>query len=226
MNKMVLKLQGTTDFFTQEAYKTLRTNLQFCGKDVRVVAITSCHENEGKTSISLNLGKSLAELGKRVLVVDADMRKSVMAGRHTNVKNPVGLSEVLTGMAPLVDGLYTTQLETLDILFAGQYPPNPVELLNSVYFSELIEQLRMMYDYVIVDTPPLGRVIDAAVIAPLCDGTLIVMADNAVRFRQATEVVEQLKKSGSKILGVVRNDVRIRTEGYYAYRKKYYAAEN
>ena len=226
MNKIILKLPGASDFFTQEAYKTLRTHLQFCGKAVRVVAVTSCHETEGKTSISLNLGKSLAELGKRVLVVDADMRKSVMAGRHTNVKNPVGLSEVLTGMAQLVDGLYATQLETLDILFAGQYPPNPVELLNSVYFSELIEQLRVMYDYVIVDTPPLGRVIDAAVIAPVCDGTLIVMADNAVRFRQATEVVEQLKKSGSKILGVVRNDVRVRAESRYAYRKKYYAAEN
>ena len=78
MEETVLKLPGTKDFFTQEAYHVLRTNLQFCGQDIRVIAITSCHENEGKTTIALHLGRSLAELGKRVLVIDADMRKSVM----------------------------------------------------------------------------------------------------------------------------------------------------
>ena len=81
MEAIELKIPGTDDFFTQEAYKVLRTNLQFCGQDVRVVAITSCDENEGKTTVSLHLAKSLAELGKKVLVIDADMRKSVMAGR-------------------------------------------------------------------------------------------------------------------------------------------------
>ena len=225
MNNVILKLAGNNDFFTQEAYKTLRTNLQFCGKDIRVIAITSCHENEGKTTVSLNLAKSLAELGKRVLVIDADMRKSVMAGRHTNAKNPPGLSEMLTGLAELADAIFSTQLPTLDVIFAGQYPPNPVELLNSGDFALLLEQLRVMYDYVIVDTPPLGRVIDAAVIAPSCDGTVMVMADSSVRFKQATEVIEQLKKSGSKILGVVRNNVRSRGSGYYAYKKKYYSAD-
>ena len=95
MNKTVLKLAGSNDFFLQESFKTLRTNVQFCGQDVRVVAITSCDENEGKTVVSLNLAKSFAELGKRVLVVDADMRKSVIAGRHTSVKRPAGLSEAV-----------------------------------------------------------------------------------------------------------------------------------
>ena len=96
--KTTLKLPGKKDFFTQEAFKTLRTNLQFCGQDICTVVITSCNENEGKTTITLQLAKSLAELNKRVLVIDADMRKSVMAGRNTTAENPAGLSEVLTGL--------------------------------------------------------------------------------------------------------------------------------
>lgn len=95
MEEIVLKLPGTKDFFTQEAYNVLRTNLQFCGQYVRVIAITSCHENEGKTIVTLHLGRSLAELGKRVLVIDSDMRKSVMVGRNTSAKRAAGLSEVL-----------------------------------------------------------------------------------------------------------------------------------
>lgn len=207
MKSTMIKLAGVADFFMQEAYKTLRTNLQFCGKDIQVIAITSCHENEGKTTISLNLARSLAELGKRVLVIDADMRKSVIAARHSNAKNPAGLSEVLTGMAVLSDCIYSTQVDKLHIIFAGQYPPNPVELLNGKYFAELIAETRKVFDYVIVDTPPLGRVIDSAVVAPLCDGVIMVLADKAVRRKQAKEVVEQLRKSGSKILGVVRNSI-------------------
>ena len=92
MEETILKIPGKNDFFTQEAYKVLRTNLQFCGNDIRVIALTSCNENEGKSTVTLSLGKSLSELNKRVLVVDADMRKSIMAGRNTTAKNTVGLS--------------------------------------------------------------------------------------------------------------------------------------
>lgn len=224
MEKMILKLEGSEDFFTQEAYKTLRTNLQFCGQDVQVVVITSCYENEGKTTVALNLANSLAELGKKVLVVDADMRKSVVAGRHTNVKNPVGLSEVLTGMVKLADSVYATQLPQMHMIFSGKYPPNPVELLSGKYFRALIAETRKVYDYVLIDTPPLGRVIDAAVVAPNSDGVIMVMADNAVRSRKAQEVVEQLRKSDSKILGVVRNCVAGRRGGVYGRKQKYYGA--
>lgn len=208
MERTVLKLAGADDFFTQEAYKALRTNLQFCGQDIQIVAMTSSHENEGKTTVTLNLAKSLAELGKKVLIIDADMRKSVMAGRHSKVKNPPGLSEVLTGMVKLKDALFITQMENLHIIFAGKYPPNPVELLSGRYFAGLLEETRKVYDYVLIDTPPLGQVIDAAVIAPVCDGTILVMAENAVGCKEAQYVVDQLKMSGSKILGVVRNYVR------------------
>lgn len=208
MQSTILKLPGANDFFTQEAFKALRTNLQFCGQDIHTVVITSCNENEGKTTITLQLAKSLSELDKRVLVIDADMRKSVMAGRNTSVEAPVGLSEVLTGLVAVKDCLYTTQCENLSIMFAGKYPPNPVELLGGPYFESLLQEARKVYDYVLIDVPPLGSVIDAAVVAAKCDGTILVISDNQVRYRQAIEVAEQLKKSGSKILGVVRNNIK------------------
>lgn len=219
MQSTILKLPGANDFFTQEAFKALRTNLQFCGQDIHTVVITSCNENEGKTTITLQLAKSLSELDKRVLVIDADMRKSVMAGRNTSVEAPVGLSEVLTGLVAVKDCLYTTQCENLSIMFAGKYPPNPVELLGGPYFESLLREARKAYDYVLIDVPPLGSVIDAAVVAAKCDGTILVISDNQVRYRQAIEVAEQLKKSGSKILGVVRNNIKKKEGGYY---KKYY----
>ena len=214
MKTTVLKLAGSNDFFLQESFKTLRTNIQFCGPEVRVVAVTSCHENEGKTVVSLNLAKSFAELGKKVLVVDADMRKSVIAGRHTSVKGPAGLSEVLSGLEQVTECVYETQIPGLPLMFSGQYPPNPVELLGGSYFARLLRNARESYDYVIVDTPPLGLVIDAAVIAPQCDGVMIVMANDAVRVRQAQEVVAQLEKSGAKLLGVVRNNVSGKSNPY------------
>ncbi len=224
MENISLKLPGANDYFTQEAYKVLRTNIQFCGADIKVIAITSCNENEGKTTVALHLAKSFAELGKKVLLIDADMRKSVMAGRNTTAKNTKGLSEVLTGMNKLEECLYDTQYSKLNILFSGQYPPNPVELVSGKYFAKLIEEAREVYDYVIIDTPPLGRVIDAAVIASIVDGTILLMGGNRVRSKQAKEVVAQLKMSNCKILGVVRNNVSKSSKGYYSrysYGKKY-----
>ncbi len=214
MEKIMVKLPGKDDFFTQEAYKVLRTNLQFCGPDIRVIAFTSCNENEGKSTITLSLGKSMAELGRRVLVIDADMRKSVMAGRNTNAKSPVGLSEVLSGQAKFWDAICETQYEGLSLLFAGKYPPNPVELLSGDFFAGLLREAREYYDCILIDTPPLGQVIDAAVIAPCCDGTVLVLGDGNVRRTQAVDVVEQLKKTGCRLLGVVRNQTKKSKKAY------------
>ena len=109
METVKLRLPGNSDFFTQEAYKVLRTNIQFCGQEVKMVAFTSCSENEGKTTVTLHIAKSFAELGKQVLVIDADLRKSVMAGRNTDAKNPKGLSEVLIGLENLENCVFHTQ---------------------------------------------------------------------------------------------------------------------
>lgn len=220
MDKIKLKLLDSRNFLLEEAYKVLRTNLQFCGQDIKTVAITSCDENEGKTTIALNLAKELSQLGKKVLVVDADMRKSVVVGRNTSAANVTGLSEFLTGMEKLENSIYSTQYENLQIMFAGKYPPNPVELLSDKYFAQFIQMARETYDYVLIDTPPLGRVIDAAVIASICDGTILVMDEGRTRIREAQDVVRQLKKSGGKILGVVKNKTKKKGKNYY-YKKGY-----
>ena len=214
MRELTLKLPGNDNFFVQEAYKTLRTNLQFCGQDVKVIVFTSVHENEGKSTIALHTAKSMADLGKKVLLLDADLRKSVLAGRNTNVRKAIGLSEVLTGMSSIQDCLYATQCPGLHILFAGKYPPNPVELLGSKYFAKLVTEARKVYDYVIVDTPPLGQVIDAAIVAPNCDGAVLVVG-NDVSASAASNVISQLKKTDCKILGAVHNYTRTKRKSFF-----------
>ena len=224
MKPIQLNLPGNNDFFTGEAYKVLRTNLQFCGKDIKVIALTSCNANEGKSTVSLHIAKSFAELGKNVLMIDADMRKSVIAGRNTTVTKPRGLSEVLTGLNTLEECIYPVENTSLHILFAGKYPPNPVELLNSKYFEELIQKSRERYDYIIVDTPPLGQVIDAAVIAKQCDGVAMIISNSKVHYKAAQMVVDTIQKSGCKMLGVIRNSTKRQKGGYY-YQKYGYGSK-
>ena len=221
MNATKLKLPGMNDYFTQEAFNVLRTNIQFCGQDVKRITVTSCNMNEGKTVLSLHMGRSLAELGKRVLVIDADMRKSVMASRNSVVHNVKGLSEVLIGYEKLQDCVYATQFPKLHVLFSGQYPPNPVELLNGKYFEKVLDAVSDVYDYIIIDTPPLGMVIDAAVIASKCDSAIMVIGNNNVRYTQAQEVMEQLRKSGCNVLGVVLNNADSKRKGYYRKKNSY-----
>lgn len=208
MKKANLKLLGENDFFVEEAFKVLRTNLQLCGSGVRVIGVTSCTENEGKTSVSLHTAKSFSDLGKKVLVIDTDMRQSVIAARNTDITDATGLSEVLTGLKSFDECVYEMQYPGMHLLLAGQYPPNPVELLNSQEFAALLEKVREMYDYVIIDTPPVGVVIDAAVVASRCDGMVLVIRGSRVRSRQAKNAVEQLKRTGCRILGVVRKEMR------------------
>ncbi len=215
MNTAKIFLPGDGDFVVQEAVKTLRTNIQFCGKDIKVIEVTAHGENEGKTMISLQIARSLAELGKRVLFLDADMRKSVIAARNSNAKPTSGLSEILSGMTLLEDALWQTDYPGLYVLFSGTFPPNPVELLSSVSFKELLAKAREEYDYVIVDTPPLSAVIDAAVIAAECDGSVLVLGNEHLRYRDAEEALSQLRKSGCHILGAVRNKLRKRGRKYY-----------
>ena len=207
MEKVKITLPGTANFFVEESYKFLRTNLQFCGPDIRVIAVTSCYENEGKTTVSLSLAKSFAELGKKTLLVDCDMRKSVLATQSVIGGKGQGLSEMLSGMVDNVnDIIYSTSVPNMYVLLAGQYPPNPVELLSGKLFASIIAACRNSFDYIILDTPPLGAVSDAAVIAPRCDGTLLVFGRRKLNRRIAVNVVEQLQKSGTPLLGVVRND--------------------
>lgn len=183
--------------------------------DIKVIGFTSYGENEGKSTICLGVGKSFSELGKKVLVVDADMRKSVMAGRNSDAKNVQGLSEVLTGITTLDNCIFSTQYKGLDVFFAGKYPPNPVELLGGKYFASIITALKEFYDYIIIDTPPLGQVIDASVIATQCDGMILVIGNQRTHAGELLATVAQLRKSNCRVLGAVRNFVSHDGKGYY-----------
>ena len=214
---------GKEDFRVREAYKTLRTNIQFCGFDVKVIAITSCQPDEGKSSVSMNLAMSLAEAGKKVILIDADLRKSVMIGRYKINKSIKGLSHYLSGQNSLEEVVCGTNVDNLKIIFSGPVPPNPAELLGSRAFGELLGQLRSVSDYVIIDTPPLGSVIDSAVISQHCDGVALVVAANSDSYKFAQSVKDQLEKAGSRILGVILNKVDMSGNSYYGkYYGKYY----
>jgi capsular exopolysaccharide synthesis family protein len=207
------------DYRANEAYKTLRTNIQFCGDDIKVLTFTSCTPNEGKSSVSFNLAVSFAEVGKRVILVDADLRKSVLVGRYKVGEVDQGLTHYLSGQAELEEVKRYTDIDNMDIIFSGSHCPNPAELLNNNRFSNLISTLRESYDYVIVDTPPLGSVIDSAIVAKIADGAVIVIEANAISYRFAQSVKEQLDKSNCRILGTVLNKIPMEKKGYYG---KYY----
>lgn len=207
------------DYSAEESYKSLRTNLQFCGEDKKVIAITSCTPNEGKSSVTLNLAISLADAGKKVLLVDADLRKSVLLGRIRVTESVKGLTHFLSRQAQLIDVICNTSVPNLNIIFAGPVPPNPAELLGGKYFKELLKSARKVYDYILVDTPPLGSVIDSAIIAEECDGSMMVIESGVISYRFAQEVKEQLAKSNCPILGVVLNKVDMAKQGYGKYSK-------
>ena len=207
------------DYRTNEAYKTLRTNLEFSGSDKRAIVLTSSTPNEGKSTVSLGLALSLSESGKRVLLVDADLRRSVLMGRHKATESVKGLSHYLSGQAQLSDVICGTQEDNMFVIFAGIIPPNPTELLGSERFAELIRRTKNDYDYVIVDAPPLGSVIDAAVIAKACDASVLVVAASTVSYKFIRTVKSQLEKTECPILGVVLNKVNMKQNRYYG---KYY----
>ncbi len=209
------------DFATIEAFKTLRTNLLFSSADVKTIVITSTFENEGKSTISAELARGLAEIGKKTLLIDADMRKSVVLKNNLKAQNIKGLSELLSNQATLEEVLYNTQLPAFDVIFCGHFPPNPVELLSSERFVALLDQFKAAYDFVIIDSPPLNPIIDAAVIAARCDGAILVVGLGKAKIKETLAAKEQLIKSGCKILGAVVNEPDSKHRGLAP--KKYYS---
>lgn len=204
------------EYSIREAYKSLRTNLQFCGNDKKVITITSSVSGEGKSTVTLNLAVSLAESGKKVMIVDADMRRSVLLGRVAVNSNVKGLSYFLSNQSKLEEVVCSTNVENLHIIFSGPVPPNPTELLDSEVFREMLDTLRQTYDYILIDTPPLGSVIDSAIVAKISDGAIFVIQSEAISYRFACNVKAQLEKSNCPILGVVLNKVNILNRGYYS----------
>lgn len=209
------------EYYSAEAYKSLRTNLQFCGSDKKAIVFTSCTENEGKTKITINLAISLAEIGKKVLLIDADLRKSVMLGRIKANGEIKGLVHFLSKQAPLVDVVYCTNIENLDMIFSGPFPPNPAELLSDKYFGLMLQAVREKYDYILIDSPPLGSVIDSAVIAEKCDASILVIESGWNSWRFVQEVRSQLEKAGCPIMGAILNKMDTSSQKYYGKYGKY-----
>lgn len=204
-----------TDFMYEEAIKTLRTNIQFAGRNVKCILLTSCFPNEGKSDIAFQLAKEIGNIGKKVILVDADIRKSTFASRYRIGRPVKGLSHYLCGTLE-VDGIcYQTNYENLDIIFAGSMVPNPSELLEEPALEELIQYLREHYDYILIDTPPIADMADAAIVAKWCDGAIMVIEDGRVSYRIAQKAKKKIVQTGCKFLGAVLNKVDVKKDRYY-----------
>lgn len=201
----------------EEYYNSIRTNIQFSGRDLKVITLTSAQSGEGKSTTSVNLAISFARAGFRTLLIDADTRNSVMSGTFKSKERYDGLTSYLSGNAELSDVICDTTVDNLMIIPAGQVPPNPTSLIQNDNFKAMIETVRGLYDYVIIDTPPLGLVIDAAILAHHSDASLLVVKAGADKRRTITKLKEQLEQSGSVFLGVILNKYDIHLDKYGSY---------
>lgn len=208
-----------------EAFRTLRTNLLFCNVDdrLRTVLFTSAGPGEGKSSTIANLGIAMAQAGKRVLIIDADLRRPC---QHQIFKrgNAEGLSTSLVNELACLAQIQGSQEENLDILTAGPIPPNPADMLGSMRMRQLLTEAAAAYDFVLIDTPPTISVADSSILAQLVDGSVIVLGSGEVKRDYAVQAKEQLLKVGAKIIGGVLNKVDIDSKDQYYY-SSYYGAE-
>lgn len=211
-----------------ESLRALKTNLQFCGDDVKVVLFTSTLPDEGKSTVTFDLARSLTESGKSVLLIDTDMRKSVLVGRlrakALDKGEILGLSHYLSGQKSFSEVLYATQIPKLFMVFAGPSVPNPTEILEKKYFAEMIEFGKKQFDYVLIDCAPVGAAIDAAIVAKHCDGAVLVVAQGMANSRMIGSVKKQLEASGVRILGAVLNKVKMEKSHYGKYYGSYYGS--
>ena len=209
------------DYLYEESIKTLRTNILFSGREIKTILFTSCYPNEGKSDIVFQLAREIGRMGKSVLLLDADIRKSSYVRRYS-VSQPVyGLSQYLSGQAEREQLYNQTNFENVDIIFAGPVAPNPSELLEDAAFEQLLAEAKRQYDYVLLDTPPMVSAIDGAVAAKKCDGAVLVVESGAVSYKVAQKVMNQLQKSGCRILGAVLNKVDVKKDKYYSAYSKY-----
>ena len=214
------------NFEASEAYKLLRTNLAFSlpelGKS-KVIGITSSLRGEAKSTTSVNLAYTLAETGKKVLLIEGDMRLPVLSKR-LNVRKSPGLSNLLAGQSSGNEVLQNSGLlGNLKVISAGTIPPNPAELLDSEPMAVTIQTMREFFDYVIVDLPPIMAVSDALVVSKYLDGIVVVVRQNWCDKKSLAETVRQLKFSQAKVLGFVVSGSNYKLKRY---KDKYYNSKN
>ena len=216
-----------------ECCRTIRTNLTFMSADdpLRALVVTSAGPREGKTTVAISLAIALAQSGKRVLLIDTDLRRPRIH-RTFGVSSAVGITSVLVGETPLEDAFQETVVPGLSVLPCGPIPPNPSELLHTARFRELVADASKRFDQVIFDSPPLGAVTDAAIIAPQVDGAIVVMKVQSTNRDAASLALRQLRDVGAVIVGSILNDVNLSEQrygygSYYYYRRQgYYSSDS
>lgn len=187
------------------------------GDKLKVISVTSVNLGEGKSTTSINIAWSFARAGYKTLLIDGDIRNSVMSGVFKSREKITGLTEFLSGTTDLSHGLCDTNIENLFVVQSGSVSPNPTALLQSKNFNDMIETLRKYFDYIIVDTAPIGIVIDAAIITQKCDASILVTAMGEANKRDVQKAKQQLEQTGKPFLGVVLNKFDVQREKYGSY---------
>lgn len=217
------------DYITTEAMNTLCTNLSYSGAGMKTILITSRYDREGKSFVAMNLMRALAQLQKKVVLLDGDMRRSNILGKfqlrfQDNKAN--GLAQYLAGMCPMEEIVYETNIPNACLVPVGREVLNSLQLLNSPEMPRLMEYLRANFDVVLVDTPPAGMIVDAIDIARYCDGSLIVVSYKRGKRRDIMDIKNTISRTGCRVLGIVMNNVEFKSVSSrrYYYRSERYAA--
>lgn len=216
-------INENSPFALTESFRTIRTNMQYTGNGEKcpVYAITSSDMEAGKSIFSANISQAFAQLGKKVVLLDCDLRKPVQH-KIFGIENLDGMSELLAGLSESFEKLVTnTRIENLDLITAGRIPPNPTELLAGENMEKLLTSLKQKYDVIIIDFPPANVVIDAVVPAEYITSYVIVVRCGRDKSQQIEEIVNIIKQAKSNIAGFVLNDVNPKTSGIGHYRRYY-----
>lgn len=210
-------------YAVEEALNRLRVNIKFCGKNTKKILLTSSIPNEGKSFVSVHLWRMLAEAGFRTVLVDTDLRKSMLKQRYITSlgEDQMGLDYYLPGLAEYSDVVYETNIKNADIVPCTNLLENPSSLLEDPRFKELFEKLSEDYRYIIVDSPPLVDVSDGAMVASLCDGAILVVGSGGTSKSLVQQSVNQLARANCRMLGMVLNKAEVTSHSYYKYYRKY-----
>lgn len=211
-----------------EAFRTLRTNIQFSSVDgnYKTIVVTSTSPGEGKSTVISNLAMTMAQSGKKTLLIDCDLRKPTVH-KKLGIPNQNGLTSVLSGDKTLQETLFPTTVPNLHVLTSGPIPPNPSELLGSKKMRSFIKELEQVFDVILLDSPPVVAVTDAQVLSTLCQGVILVASYGSTQKVGLVRAKDLLKKVEANILGVVINKVHEKTDHYYygKYYNSYYTEE-
>ena len=223
-----LLLSEKSPFSVQEAYKTLRTNVMFSlpGTGCKCIGITSADRGDGKSSVAINLAIAFAQLKKKVLIIDCDMRLPTVASK-LGIKSSPGLSNLLAGQIDVKEKLiFRVNSRGIDVLVAGDIPPDPTVLLESRQMSKLIEMLKSHYDYIVFDFPPVSVVTDAVILSKDIDGYFLIVRHNYSEYGRMNNVIRIMNFAEAKVLGFVYNGKSTNTRSIgnknYYYKHHYY----